>query len=76
LKPKAVALEAKHAVAGTRPRARVVLTSCLGHCPKGATSIGVAGSLGCASVGAVTTRGQVAKVVSLLIPPAPPAVEK
>ena len=44
LKPKALAGLVRRASKGDKPRPRVLLTSCLGLCPKAATAVAIAGT--------------------------------
>jgi hypothetical protein len=73
LKPKAVVSEVRRAVKEAKPRPRVVLTTCLGVCPKGAMTVGFAGAVGGTRVAAVETLADVDTAVALLLGPPPPA---
>lgn len=58
-KPKKIAEEFKHTGKAARLKTRVVLTSCLGLCPKNATAVVVAGADGKPAQFAVEDRQQV-----------------
>ena len=58
LKPKKLLHALRRHVRDTRPRPRVVLSSCLGLCPKGAAAIALAGPAGPLRVIAVTSEAQ------------------
>jgi predicted metal-binding protein len=59
-KPKQLVQALKHSVREQRPRPRVLLTSCLGLCPKRATAVSrVGGSHGRAVIGAVTSLAEI-----------------
>lgn len=73
LKPKAVASEARQTTKEAEPRPRVLLTTCLGLCPKGAMTIGVAGAAKGTRVAAVKTLAAVDRAVTLLLRASPKA---
>jgi predicted metal-binding protein len=59
-KPKQFLHALKHSVREQRPRPRVLLTSCLGLCPKRATAVArVGGSPGASRIAALTSLEQV-----------------
>lgn len=67
LKPKAVARRARAELRGVRPRPRVVLTSCLGLCPKAALAIARVGGDAAAQLAAIDSLARVAEAVPLLV---------
>jgi hypothetical protein len=67
LKPKAVASEVKRASRGARLKTRVVLTTCLGLCPKGAMAIGMAGAADGTRLAIVRTLSDVERTATALL---------
>ncbi|CAN5918218.1 hypothetical protein BH11PSE8_BH11PSE8_29220 [soil metagenome] len=65
-KAKAVVQEARRALRDMKPRPRIVLTSCLGLCPKGALAVAVAGGGGETQICAIASLAQVEAAVPLL----------
>lgn len=63
-KPKAIAADVRRLTKGLPQRSRIVLTGCLGLCPKGATAVAVAGHAVGTRVVAIRRRSQVAVVAS------------
>ena len=60
-KPKALVHDLKQSVREQRPRPRVLLSSCLGLCPKRATAVArVGGEAGEARIAAVTSAASLA----------------
>jgi predicted metal-binding protein len=69
LKSKPMASEIKRAARDIEPRPRIVLTNCLGLCPKGAATIAVVGSNVATRALAVTSLKQAGQgALSLLAP--------
>ena len=67
LKAKAVAAEVHRALRQSRPRPRVVLTGCLGLCPKAAISVARVGGTGPARIVGIERLERVAEVVPSLL---------
>lgn len=65
-KPKAIAADVRRLTKGLPQRSRIVLTGCLGLCPKGATAVAVAGHAVGSRVVAIRRRSQVAVVESMM----------
>ncbi len=75
VKTKAVASEVKRLMRASRPRARVVMTSCLGLCPKGAVAVAMVGAKpGGARIIAVDTLKTLQKLLPLLAGPPATAI--
>ena len=69
LKSKPMASEIKRAARDIKPRPRIVLTNCLGLCPKGAATTAVVGSNVATRALAVTSLEQAGRgALSLLAP--------
>jgi predicted metal-binding protein len=71
-KPKKLAQALKGAARQARLKTRVVMTSCMGLCPKKATAVVVIGSSGDPVQYAVESRDQAASLIQRRLP-APPA---
>jgi predicted metal-binding protein len=70
LKPKEVASDIKRAMRDAKPRPRIVLTACLGLCPKNALTIAVAGEGHRTHAAAVAAIADVERAVATLRNPA------
>lgn len=70
VKTKAVVGEAKRLLRASRPRARVVTTTCLGLCPKGAVAVAmVDAQRGATRIVAVDTLKSLNRLLPLLVEP-------
>jgi hypothetical protein len=67
LKPKAVSSEIRRATKDQRPKPRVVLTTCLGICPKDAMAIAFAGGADGTRVAEVRTIADVQRMMPMLL---------
>lgn len=66
LKAKAVVQEARRALRDLKPRPRIVLTTCLGLCPKAALAVAFVGGGSEARICAIESAGQVEAALPLL----------
>ena len=67
LKNKAVVQQAKRALSQLRPRPRVVLSSCLGLCPKAATAVAVIGGGRPARIVAIHSQTELDTALPMLV---------
>ena len=65
-KAKAVVQEARRALRDLKPRPRIVLTTCLGLCPKGALAVAFVGGGSGAQICAIESIEQVEATLPLL----------
>lgn len=65
-KAKAVVQEARRALRDVKPRPRIVLTTCLGLCPKGALAVAFVGGASGTQICAIESMAQVEATVPLL----------
>lgn len=65
-RPKAIADELRRAAGRTRPRPRVLLTGCLGLCPKAATAVALVGERRATLLVAVERTAQLAELIPLI----------
>lgn len=67
MKPKALVSAIRHDAKALRPRPRVVLTGCLGLCPKGAVAVALVGASSPSRLIAVRSVAQMEVAMPLLI---------